>query len=141
MRVSKTLVRQKLKYIITDVERIRALLQKNSPESFASDPVDSALAERYFERIINRAVDINFHLLRAAAQAPPDDYTQSFRDLAKIKALSPSLAHHLALAAGARNILVHEYDELDQTQFYSSLKDTVRLFPQYIKAVEQYIKK
>jgi len=127
--------------ILGDVDRLKKLLREHSYEDLVTDDITSTLAERWLERMVNRAVDINFHLIRSTGSPPPDDYTTSFLELGKLKILSPKLAHQIAPAAGARNILVHEYDDLDTKKFYSSLKDSVRLFPRYIKAIDEWMEK
>lgn len=139
--VSKVLVHQKSKMILADVDRLKKLLGEHSYEDLVSDDITSTLAERWLERMVNRAVDINFHLIRSTGSPPPDDYTASFLELGKLKILPSKLAHRIAPAAGARNILVHEYDNLDTRKFYSSLKDSVRLFPQYITAIERWMER
>lgn len=141
MPLDKELVLQKCKYIITDIENINSLLKDVSYEEFATSPKQSTLAERYLERIVNRSVDINFHLVKAAGGPPPDDYTDSFLLLATIGVLDAGTARSIAPAAGVRNILVHEYDDLDMQQFYASLENIAKLFPAYIKAVSEYIEK
>lgn len=127
--------------ILADVGRLRKLLEEHPYENLVEDEIVCTLAERRLERIVNRAVDINFHIIRSLGEPPPDDYTASFLDLAKLKVLPSSLARDIAPAAGARNVLVHEYDDLDTLKFYSSLKDAVRLFPKYIKAIEEWMEK
>ncbi len=42
-----------------------------------------------------------------------DDYTTAVRNLSRIEGFSPELVTQLALLPGFRNILVHEYVELD----------------------------
>lgn len=139
--LSKDLVQQKLKLILADIGRIDAMLNKHSYEEIVTSEPLSSLAERRVERVINRAIDINLHVLRSVGVPPPNDYTHSFLDLADAKVVSPEFAQSVAPCVGVRNILVHEYDDLDAMQFYSSLKDAVRLFPEYAKAMNHFVGK
>lgn len=138
--LSKALVYQKLKLILTDIKRLEIMLEQKSYEQLATDEAASSLAERRLERVINRAIDINLHLLRSVGAPPPTDYTRSFLDLATVHILTPELAQAIAPCVGTRNILVHEYDDLNTMQFFSSLQDAVRLFPQYAQNIEHSIK-
>lgn len=137
--LSKNLIRQKSKLILADVDKLQALLKSMSYEEFISDEEAKTIAERRLERVVNRAIDINMHLIRSTGSPPPDDYTRSFLELATLKILPAKLAQSVAPAAGARNVLVHEYDDLDAKMFYTSLVNTVKLFPKYIQGIETYL--
>jgi uncharacterized protein YutE (UPF0331/DUF86 family) len=137
--LSKNLIRQKSKLILADVDKLQTLLKSMPYEEFISDEESKTIAERRLERVVNRAIDINMHLIRATGSPPPDDYTRSFLELATLKILPAKLAQSVAPAAGARNVLVHEYDDLDAKMFYTSLINTVKLFPKYIKGIETYL--
>lgn len=139
--LSNALIHQKLKLILTDLERLDVLLHQRSYEQLVSDEAMSSLAERRLERVINRAIDVNLHLLRSVGSPPPNDYTHSFLDLATVGILTPALAQGLAPCVGVRNILTHEYDDLDMKQFFSSLQHAVRLFPNYAREIERFIEK
>jgi len=139
MDIDRELVFQKCKYILADVQRLRDMLQQLTHEEIVTNEMNMSLAERRLERIVNRAVDVNFHLVRAAGAPPPDDYTKSFLALGEHHIVDSLLAINIAPAAGARNILVHDYEDLDPEKFYSSLQDTVKYFPQYVIAVTDYI--
>lgn len=139
LTLSKPFVRQKCKLLLSDLERLSRLLQKSSFEELISDEEKQTVAERRLERMVSRAIDINFHLIRSSGEPPPDDYTQSFLQLASLKILTPTFAKQIAPAAGARNVLVHEYDDLDAKLFYSSLKSAVKLFPKYVREIEKFL--
>ena len=127
--------------MLADLAALKTLVARYPYEQLVTDEVQSTIAERRLERLINRALDINFHLIRAAGSPPPDDYTQSFLALGALNIIPPKLATAVAPAAGARNILIHSYDDLDAKRFYSSLEDALRLFPEYLRAIEKYIEK
>lgn len=128
-----------MKGMLADIEELNTLLAHYPYERLVTDELQCTVAERRLERLINRALDINFHLIRVAGAPPPDDYTHSFLALGQLKITASKLAADLAPAAGARNILIHSYDDLNAQRFYSSLEDAVRLFPEYLRAIEKYI--
>lgn len=132
------LVRKKLKGILFDLKELK-MLDENPELDFAGDEKSMTLAERRVERIINRAIDINLHLIRSANHPPSEDYTKSFTDLAKLKVLPAKLADSLAPSAGFRNLLIHEYDDVKISPFESAISNTLKYFPDYVKSVEKYI--
>lgn len=137
--LSQDLFNQKSKHILEDLARLSQIMKGSSFEEFVTSEEKMTRAERYLERIVNRAIDVNQHLIRAGGAATPDDYQQSFLRLAELKILTPELAVQIAPSAGARNILVHEYDNLDAVKFYSSLQDALRLFPRYLEAIKTFL--
>lgn len=96
MPIAKVLIRQKLKRIIADVELIRAGITKYSYEELISNEEIMTTIERRLERLINRSLDINLHLIRALNVPPPDDYKSSFTILGTEKILDPVLANAIA---------------------------------------------
>jgi uncharacterized protein YutE (UPF0331/DUF86 family) len=132
------LVQKKLKGIRFDLEQLHKVVNSKDG-NFTADEEKMTLAERRLERIINRAIDINLHIIRSSGSPAPEDYTQSFLELAKLKVISHDLAKNLAPAAGARNMLVHEYDEIERQPFMSSVEHSLQFFPAYVKSVEEYL--
>jgi hypothetical protein len=57
--VNPELMQRKLTLILEDLESVKGLAAL-SPEAYLSDPRNEVLAERYLERIIGRAIDINY---------------------------------------------------------------------------------
>ena len=71
--------------------------------------------------MIGRAIDINFHLITESGRPPPSDYYASFTQLAVLKILESDFAARMARAAGLRNRLVHEYNDIDQRKVFEAL--------------------
>jgi len=59
--------------------------------------------------------------------------------LSELKILPLQLAEKLAPFTGLRNRLVHEYDLLDHSIILETVKDVENLYPEYIKAIEDYV--
>ncbi|MBI2410329.1 MAG: DUF86 domain-containing protein [Candidatus Kerfeldbacteria bacterium] len=133
------LIEQKCAYILEDLERIHKLLQESSYEAIMNDDIKSAVAERWIERVINRCIDINLHIIRAAGEKTPPSYADSFDILVKMNVIDHELAEATKPCIGTRNILVHEYDDLNSMQFYAALQNSVKLFPRYIQTIQTYL--
>ena len=69
----------------------------------------------------------------------PADNTELFDLLAKRKVLSVRLAKKLGPMAGFRNILVHEYLEIDRHRVYRALSKDLGDFELFIKAVSRLL--
>jgi uncharacterized protein YutE (UPF0331/DUF86 family) len=120
-------------------------LAKYSLKEITSDFVKQAALERYLERIINRAIDINQHLIAELATkdtSPPLDYTETFLRLAALGIYPSDFSQRIAKSVGTRNILIHEYDAVDYSNIYSSIYDCLKDYHEYCNYIliflEQY---
>jgi len=110
--IDRQLITRKMSLILEDVAAMTRLSQL-SRERYLEDSINEALAERYLERAIGRMIDINFHLITESGQVPPKDYHESFVRLSTLGVMTADLAKEMAMAAGLRNRIVHEYDDID----------------------------
>ena len=69
--------------------------------------------ERILELLIMTASDIVFHQLSSAGEPPSVSYRAAFLRAGELGIISPELSGKLALSAGMRNILAHEYEDID----------------------------
>ena len=138
--IDKALVNRKIVLISKDFEEL-TLLAKLSLPQYHADFKNEVLAERYLERMIGRMIDINYHLLTETGKPPPTDYFNSFLELAEIDAYPLDFAKKVAPAAGLRNRLVHEYDEIDPEKVYRGLKAAVSEVPQYLNYVKKFVER
>ena len=132
------LINRKLVLIGKDLEEL-AGISRLSEEDYLANKYNEVLAERYLERIIGRMIDINFHLLIESGQPPPPDYYQSFVRLSELGIYERGFGERIAKAAGLRNRIVHEYDELDAAQVYKALAAAMDDIPEYMRAVEAFL--
>ena len=81
--------------------------------SLVADAVLRAAVERWMQVAIDSACDMAYHLAAAEGWTPPTSARDAFRVLAGHGRIAIDLADRLGLAAGLRNILVHEYAAID----------------------------
>ena len=138
--IDRALVTRKMTLILQDLPKL-AELARVPREQYLADSMREALAERYLERAIGRMIDINFHLVTESGQAPPKDYHESFVLLGGLGVMPAALAKEMATAAGLRNRIVHEYDDIDPDRVYEALPVAVRQIPIYLDHVRRFIEK
>jgi uncharacterized protein YutE (UPF0331/DUF86 family) len=138
--IDRQLVTRKMRLILEDVAAMTRL-SKLSREQYLEDSVNEALAERYLERVIGRMIDINFHLITESGHAPPKDYHESFVRLGTLGVMTVDLAKEMAMAAGLRNRIVHEYDDIDPERVYEALPIAVRQIPVYLDHIQRFVEK
>lgn len=89
--------------------------------------------ERLLELLVMTASDIVFHLISAKGEPMPSSYKAAFLRAGEMGIISVELSKSLALGAGLRNILVHEYEEIDYGLVHKSIPIAIRDFTAFIK--------
>lgn len=138
MTVDAELVTRKLLLIGGDLDPLRAIHARGL-DAYLASRMDQAVVERLLERIVTRMIDVNYHLITAAGQPPPSDYHASFQQLGGLGILETRFATRIARAAGLRNRLVHDYDDLDQRLLFGALQEALEDVPAYVAAVNAWV--
>ena len=81
--------------------------------------------------MISRMIDINYHVITGSGHPPPRDYYDSFTELGKMGILEPEVASGIARAAGLRNRIVHEYDEIEPEKVFEAIRSALADLPVY----------
>jgi len=136
--IDTALVTRKMVLIATDVEALDAYRAMDL-DDYLEDPIAELVVERYVERTVGRMVDINYHLLTALGEPPPRDYFTSFTALSKVGVLPGPFAREIAPAAGLRNRIVHEYDEVEPSRVHEALDSILRDVPRYLGYVQGFL--
>ena len=134
-----SLVRRKLATIVRNLDDLGGM-DGLALESYRADRLRLKATERLLQEVVEAAVDINVHLLRAAGHPTPPDYYRSFIQAGMAGLMDSSLAERLAPSAGLRNRLVHEYDAIDDAVVLGAVGEARRLFRDFVAAIEQYVR-
>ena len=128
----------------TVVERLEALKSylaeldhyaRLSLQELTHDFVTYRAAEHSLQLAAQIVIDIATHVVTADSTTRVHNYHQAIELLGEIGVLPVDFARRLASIAGLRNILVHEYLDVDPEKLYSILvngRADLRLFGQYI---------
>jgi uncharacterized protein YutE (UPF0331/DUF86 family) len=134
------LVRRKLSRLNMYLEELKPILDK-SIEEYKKDTYLRFSVERLIQLIVECATDINNHVVVETDNRPPEDYRTSFIKAAKVGLISTELADKLKGSAGMRNILVHDYMEIDDERVYAVIPVAIRDYKEYLKQVEEFVEK
>ena len=113
--VSKRLA--KLREYVELLKRLRS----EPRERFIADPFVHGNAERYTQLAIQVVLDIGSHIIADNRLGSADEYRDIIRILGDAHYLPPDLVNRLLPLAGLRNILVHDYIEVDRGKLYDAL--------------------
>lgn len=141
--IRKDFVKRKISLIQDDLSHLTNFNDLSFDE-IAKDAIRQAAVERFLERIINRAVDINQYLISELATkdtSPPKDYKETFTVLAGLGIYSKEFAAEISKSVGTRNKLVHEYNNIDRNMIYQSVGDCLRDYHQYCDFILEFLRK
>ncbi len=126
------LIQRKVKLIQEDLSLLEPMADY-SFDQIAKDQAKYDAVERRLERIITRAIDVNRHVIAELGKGNESvrTYQDTFLRLADIGVYSEKFAKEIAPSAGLRNILVHEYDEVDPRLVFQSMGKALFQYAKY----------
>ncbi|HEX9579610.1 MAG TPA: DUF86 domain-containing protein [Gemmatimonadales bacterium] len=138
-------VERKLQLIAEDLLRLTGF-RADSYEALTRDPIRLAAVERMLERIILRAIDVNEHIVSALATGAEEKstrltYGDTFRRLADHGVCAPEFAERIARSAGLRNVLIHEYNDVDHRIVHGAIAVALEQYPEYVDAVRVFLER
>ena len=130
------------------LERIRHLEKKinylngvnnYSKEEFSSEMDIYFRFERALHLAIEAVIDIGNHIIADQQLKTPDSNKNIFKILADNKIINKELSESLMKMAGFRNILVHDYLELDRELEYEIILNNIDDIEKFMEIAIKYI--
>jgi uncharacterized protein YutE (UPF0331/DUF86 family) len=131
--VDSAVIDAKLRELSRRLRRVEAK-QPASVKQLAADEDLQDILTRNLELAIQTCIDIAFHLCGARGVVPTTA-AEAFTQLAKRELIERSLADRLQRAVGFRNVLVHEYTEVDWKIVMRVIRTDTRDLAAFGKAV------
>lgn len=126
-------------------KRVRILEKdfKKIPEAkLITDENLYASAERHLEVAIQACLDIANHIVAALGlERPKKAAGEAFLSLAKENILNQNLAQIMKKVVGYRNILVHEYLEIERHQTYLNIQEGLKDLVEFARQIEVFLEK
>ena len=136
--IDSDLVRRKLSRLNMYLDKLKPIASHTFNE-YLSDFYMKTSAERLIQLIVERASNINSHVVIESEQRPPEDYTSSFIKAADTGLITHELANKLKGSGGMRNIIVHEYMDIDDKKIYEILPIAISDYKEYIRQVDDFL--
>lgn len=118
----------RIKEKIGEIESYLSELEEFMPDNFEEyrdDTKTKAACERYFEKITEALVDLAFLVIKERGLRMPEDDKATFDVLAEEKLISSKLAESLKNAKGMRNIISHQYGNVDDEIVFRSITEEI----------------
>lgn len=105
----------RVRRLLTMLERYRSLLAQDRPDPYRRRHLVQTAAQI--------CIDLANHVIAADGHRVPRDYGDAFRVLAEVGVLDDGLADRMVALAGARNLIVHLYAEVDDDRLARAIND------------------
>jgi len=116
----------KIKDKIKEIEKYLNELDFIIPSSFEQYKINfekRAACERYFEKITEAVIDLAYLIIKEEGFKMPEEDKETFDILAKEEKITKELAIRLKDAKGMRNIISHQYGQVDDEIVFDSITE------------------
>lgn len=114
--------------------------RKHSLADLETDYTLQGAVLRYLQLAIECVLDIGEILISELKLPKPGELREVIEVLGKHKILPADFAERLAPIAGFRNILVHEYADVDLERVYKYLQENLKDFDFYAQCIVRFVK-
>ena len=108
---------------------------------FTGDPVLYYATERALQVCIQAIIDICAYLVKESQTRMPEEYRDLAAIMVKMGVIPADMEPRLVSMIGMRNILVHQYLEIDLSIVHRSLQSDLEDFDRFARYVEDYLER
>ena len=130
---------KKLGVLVRYFQEFRQLTENLDMNTYLNNIMLKRALEREMQLIVECATDVNNMILKKQGEAPAKDYYNSFIDLAEKNIIDMDFALQIAPSTGLRNILVHEYQKIDDAIVFHSINQVKKHYAKYIENISRYL--
>jgi len=138
--IDEEIITSRIAKIREYAKRLCGLLQTPKAE-FIQEPAYYLQAERLLEVMIQAMIDIGNHVIAGELLKKPEDYRQVFDILVQNRILPSEFLPKAHELVGLRNLLSHEYLEIDHERLYEEAKAGLGDFEEFCEAIVQFIRR
>lgn len=111
----------------------------DDPGRLAHDRLARRGAERILTQLVELASDINGHIAATVLHEPPGSYRDSFTLTVRAGVISDEVAAELLPSVGLRNVLEHEYVDVDVDRVVAAVPLAATAYRRYAVAVRDWL--
>lgn len=137
--VSPEVVQRRLRLLEGYLSKLRLIRSRITLDSFLEDSDTQDIVERNLHLAIESVLDIGQHIIASSGWRPAEDYASIFKILERHGVISKALLKRVQGMAGFRNLLVHEYAEIDHFQVFQVLQDHLDDLVELARAYQQFL--
>jgi uncharacterized protein YutE (UPF0331/DUF86 family) len=137
--VDKTIILRKLSELETYLTQVREY-SGITAEDYKKDWKTRRIVERTLQILIECCADIANHIAADGDMRSPTGYADTFHVLSENNVIGQNLGTIMEKVAKFRNVVVHQYEEVDAEIVVGILRKHLQDFEKFKKAVLSYLK-
>lgn len=139
MGLDSAVVERRLAKIQEEMEFLRTIKKQNFDE-FIEDGKSQRSTAKAIETIAQSVIDICSHIVAQNHWGVINSYRSTIALLATHRVLSKNLSLNLQQVIAMRNILVHQYLNIDLRIVWESIENLIEDSAKFIKAIMKFLK-
>ncbi|OGC42406.1 hypothetical protein A2Y85_07490 [candidate division WOR-3 bacterium RBG_13_43_14] len=136
--MDKKIIAVRLKKLDRVVSRLKQKRDLNH-DNYIQNQDHQDVTERNFQLAIQTCMDIANYIIAETGMNVPDDEANIFKVLSENNVIPEALGKRIKGMVNFRNILVHDYLEIDPDQVYDLLQNDLPDFDEFARAILTYI--
>jgi uncharacterized protein YutE (UPF0331/DUF86 family) len=112
-----------------------------SIDTYLRDGKSQAASERWMQVAAQAVLDVASHFIAHNHWGTPQSYSESVARLGEKGVITSVLAERLVGLVKLRNVLVHQYANVDPRLVHGAVKKAVVGLPEFVKSVRKYLRK
>lgn len=138
--VDERVVATKLEQIDQYHSELQEKQQSLSRSAFVENTTEQRAVERMFENAIQACADLAKHIATTAFDETDDSAKGAIRTRGREDVLDGETTDTLVAAVGFRNVLAHEYGQVDTAEVYETLQTGLDVYDAYSQQVAQWVR-
>jgi len=136
--MDKNVIEARLKKL-DDYQKSLQRFQGLSLTEYREDDDVQTIVERKLQLAIQTCIDISNYIIARKNLHIPDEEENIFQVLAQNGIMKDSLAERMKGMVNFRNILVHEYMEIDSELVHQNLSQNLQDFDEFARSIVDYL--
>ena len=138
--VDEGLILRKLADLEEYLEQLKEF-QGVTLDAYLSDWKTQRIVERTLQMMIETCADIAGHIISDKGFRIPKSYADTFRVLEDNKVIEPDLLPNMVKMSKFRNVIVHQYDNVDAEIITGILRNNIHDFVEFKDCIVTFLKK
>ncbi len=136
---SPDVIRKRIRLLEGYLKKLRRIRGSVDRDAFLKDGDRQDIVDRNLQLAIESVLDIGQHIIASSGWEPAEEYADVFEILERHGVMSKELLSRVQGMAGFRNLLVHEYVEIDHGQVFDVLDSDLVDLEELARVYERFV--
>jgi len=124
---------------LEEINKYLRKYQEISQDDFSVDFTVNAAAMHYIVQGIEIVMDIGNHLLKEKYHVNSKNYREIIENLGEYEIIPEELAQENVDMAGFRNVVIHDYEDINMNRVYETLQRAPEVFEEFSEHYSKFL--